>query len=157
VMMNKPKDVSAAAIIGVAIPTSLYLCLYIVCVGVFSFQGLREITYPVIELAKEIQFPGEFFERFESIFFIIWVMAIFNTTTMAMDMTLRSVLMIFPSTRKLTWLYMICPVLFVISMTPRNDHEFQVFADVISYLGLVSVILIPCLLFAIAKVRGVGS
>src|SRR5690625_8030978 len=59
------------------IPVGLYLFIYVMCIAVFGNHVTENLIYPTIELAKAVDIPGEFFERFESIFFVVWIMAFF--------------------------------------------------------------------------------
>ncbi|MFD0692868.1 endospore germination permease [Paenibacillus sp. GCM10027628] len=156
-LMNKPKDAPKAAIIGVAIPLVLYIAIYLVCVGVFSQFALQEITYPAVELAKEMQIPGEFFERFESIFFTIWIMTVFTTTFMALDCTIYALKSMMTKISHITWVFMLSPVTYLLCMFPRNLTDFAKMGELISYTGLVVAIIIPILIHMVARLRKVKS
>jgi spore germination protein len=154
-MMKRPQGAPKAAAIGVAIPLILYLMIYLICVGVFSQPGLKEIKYPAIELAKEIQIPGEFFERFESIFFTIWIMTIFNSATMAMDICVHTLCSMFRWKKRMNWLFILAPCIYFISMISQDPIEFITFGSIISYTGIVSAIIFPILIYLISIIRGV--
>ncbi|MGO4274149.1 endospore germination permease [Paenibacillus sp. TAF58] len=124
-LMNRPKDTPKAVIIGVAIPIVLYTAIYLTCVGVFSHFALQQITYPAVELAKEMQIPGAFFERFESIFFTIWSMTVFTTTIMAYDCSIYLLMSIFTKTKKKTWVFLLSPIIYLLCMFPRNLADFD--------------------------------
>ncbi|MGG1519389.1 endospore germination permease [Paenibacillus oryzisoli] len=156
-MMRNPKDAPKAALIGVAMPVILYLAVYVIGVGVFTHYALREIGYPAVELAKEIEIPGEFFERFESIFFAIWMMTIFNTSSMAVDLAVYNLSHLFPKASRKSLAFTLSPFIYFIGMLPRNVTEFAKVGAYVSYLGLLIGILLPSLLFVLAKLRGVKS
>ncbi|QHW29738.1 endospore germination permease [Paenibacillus rhizovicinus] len=153
-MMKKPKALPKAVAIGLVIPVLFYLTIYIICIGVFTQPALKEIMYPAVELAKEAQIPGEFFERFESVFFTIWVMTIFNTTCMAFDVSIHALDSVLPKVGRMKWLFIICPVIYLICMQPQNALQFSKFSEIISYTGITVGILIPILLYAYALIRG---
>lgn len=134
--MNRPKQAPKAAVIGVMIPSLLYLCVYIIVIGVFSFEVTSQVNYPTIELAKEIKLPGQFFERYESLFFVIWIMTIFNTTSMAMDVSVMALSSMFGKWQKMSWILIISPFIYVIAMLPQNPNELFTFGSLISYMGL---------------------
>ncbi|MZQ81946.1 endospore germination permease [Paenibacillus sp. 5J-6] len=156
-MMNRPKDAPKAVAIGVLIPLVLYTSIYLVCVGVFSQLALPEITYPAVELAKEMTIPGEFFERFESIFFTIWIMAVFTTTVMAYDCTIYGLRSLFTKPKHKTWVFILSPIIYLLCMYPKNLSDFSKMSTLISYTGIVVSILFPILIHAVAKLRGVKS
>ncbi|NEW05154.1 endospore germination permease [Paenibacillus sp. SYP-B3998] len=156
-LMSKPKDAPKAAIIGVAIPVFLYIAIYIICVGVFSQFALKEITFPAVELAKEMQIPGEFFERFESIFFTIWIMTVFTTTIMAFDCSICALRSMFTQVKRKTWVLILSPAIYMTCMLPRNMSDFSKLGTFISYFGMVIAIIAPGLVYLIAKLRKVKS
>ncbi|UKS30400.1 spore germination protein [Paenibacillus sp. HWE-109] len=156
-LMNRPQHAPKAAVIGVFLPVILYTAIYLVCVGVFSQMALQEITYPAVELAKEMQIPGEFFERFESIFFTIWIMAVFTTTFMAYDCAVYALYSVFPKRKHVTWIFILSPIIYLTCMFPKNLTDFSKYSMYISYIGVVVSILFPIIIHVIAKVRGVKS
>jgi spore germination protein len=156
-LMNRPKDAPKAVIIGVAIPIVLYTAIYLACIGVFSHFALKQITYPTVELAKEMQIPGAFFERFESVFFTIWIMTVFTTTIMAYDCSIYLLMSIFTNTKKITWVFLLSPLIYILCMFPRNLADFDKISSIISYIGLIVGIMFPILIHVAAKLRGVNS
>lgn len=156
-MMNRPQLAVKSAWIGVSIPVVMYVLLYIFVIGVFSYETTAQIMFPTIELAKEVEFPGEFFERMESIFFIIWIMTIFNTTCMGFDLCVHTLNSMFARVRKMTWILWLSPLIYLICMLSENMVQFSQMATIISYWGFTVSMLIPALLFLIAKLRGVKS
>ncbi|UJF35035.1 GerAB/ArcD/ProY family transporter [Paenibacillus hexagrammi] len=156
-LMNNPKKAPLATVIGVAIPTLLYIAIYLISVGVFTHFALFQVTYPTIELAKEMQIPGEFFERFESIFFTIWIMAVFTTTFMAYDCAIYAIRSMNDKLKHITWVFILSPVIYLSCMLPRNIQEFQKIGTLISYTGIIVAIILPISIYIVAKIRGVQS
>ncbi|AEI41075.1 GerAB/ArcD/ProY family transporter [Paenibacillus mucilaginosus] len=152
-LMKRPEDAPKAAMLGVALTVLLYLTVYIIAVGVFSHQALKEVTYPAIELAKEMQVPGEFFERFESIFFTIWIMTIFNTSAMALDVAVNNLSHLFRKMKRMQGMFLLSPVVYLICMFPENGIEFNMLGTLVNYGGIIFVILIPCLMYGVAVIR----
>ena len=46
-----------------------YILIYVTCISVFTYMTTRGLTYPTIELGKEIEIGGGFLERFDAIFY----------------------------------------------------------------------------------------
>ncbi|NQX65337.1 endospore germination permease [Paenibacillus alba] len=156
-LMNRPKDAPKAVVFGILLPVILYAAIYLVCVGVFSQMTLQEITYPAVELAKEMQIPGEFFERFESIFFTIWIMTVFTTTVMAFDCAVFALHSIFPKKKHIKLVFLLSPVIYLFCMFPKNLTDFGKISSVITHYGVIVSILFPIIIFMVAKLRGVKS
>jgi spore germination protein len=99
--------------------------------------------------------PGGFIERVESLFFTIWIMTIFNTCTIWFDLTITALRSVFTRLSKFAWILILSPIIYLIAMQPQNQVEFLTFGDRLSYFGVVIAYVIPLLLLAIAKLRGV--
>jgi spore germination protein len=154
-LMNRPKQAPKAVLIGTAIPVPLYIFIYICSIGVFSVEATSQIEYPTIELAKEIRIPGEFFERMESLFFVIWTMTIFNTACMALDISIMALSSLFNRIGKFIWIILLSPLSYIIAMTPQDMVEFASYASMISYSGVGFGFTLPVVLLLVAKLRGV--
>lgn len=143
------------AALGMCIPVGLYIMLYILCIGVFGREVTANLLYPTVELAKVVDIPGGFFERFESVFFVIWIMAIFNTASMALDVAVLAINSIFGKVNKLKILFTLSPVIYAISMFPQDKVEVSSFGSMMSHSMFFYTIFVMVLLFILAKVRGV--
>lgn len=154
-MMRKPAKAPAASLVGVLFPLVLYLAVYLVTIGVFTNDGAANIQYPTVELAKEIELPGQFFERFESVFFTIWLMTVFNTTSVALDIATMCMRSLFARIKKIAAISIILPVMYMVGMVPQNVGETSAFGQWLSYFGLVLVGCVPLGLLLIAKAKGV--
>lgn len=153
--VNRSKKVPKYAMAGVLIPLGLYLVVYIMSIGVFSFETTATIYYPFIELAKEATVPGGFFERFEWLFFTIWIMAIFNTASLSFDIALMAVGSLFQKVKKITIIFILAPIIYLISMFPQDSIEVTKLADYLSYSSIVIAMLLPTGLLLLAKLRGI--
>ncbi|WP_027088259.1 GerAB/ArcD/ProY family transporter [Cohnella panacarvi] len=154
-LMRKPAKAPIASVIGVLIPLVLYLLVYIIAIGVFTNEGTANVQYPTVELAKEVELPGEFFERFESLFFTIWIMTVFNTASISIDVALACMRSILVSVRKPVAISGIIPVVYFIGMTPQTIGEVSLFGEWLSYIGIVLVGVVPTSLLIVSKARGI--
>lgn len=156
-LMDRPKRAPKMAIKGMIFPVIAYLIIYIMAIAMFGQTTARDMAYPTIEMAKEVHVPGEFFERFESLFFTIWIMTIFNTTVMSYDLVIMSLSSVFKSIRKITWVLILAPVIMVLSMLPETTMELNAFGTLISLSGIFFGVVVPTVLFIIARWRGVSA
>jgi spore germination protein len=122
---------------------------------VFGHYAAANIVYPTIEIAKEVEVPGGFFERFESVFFMVWIMTIFNTTAMAYDICLIALGSVFKKVKKMTWILALSPIIYIIAMTSQDLLELDTMGQWVSYSIFVYSVFIPLLLLLILKLRGV--
>lgn len=146
-----------ATVLGMSVPLLLYLVIYFFAIGVFSAEVTRNIIYPTIEVAKEVEVPGEFFERFESIFFTIWIMTIFTTATLAYDCTINAFQSIFKKPKRISWVLLLSPIIFIMSMFPQSIFELELLGVWLSYSGILYGVGISSVLYVVSKVRGIKS
>ncbi|MDF2835801.1 MAG: spore germination protein [Paenibacillus sp.] len=144
------------AVFAVLIATVLYIFVYIFSIGVFSFEVTQNIMYPTIELAREVSVPGEFFERLESLFLIFWLVSTFATTSLSLDVSVLSFRHLMPL-QKQKILYIITPIIFLISMAPQNIVQLSNLGVWISYSGLFGAIALPMIVLGLAKLREVRT
>lgn len=151
-LVRNPKSAPKRAAYGMSIVPLMYIIIYFMCVGVFGYTATANVNYPIIELAKEIEIPGGFFERFDSIFFVIWIMAIFNTITMGLDAAVFALESIF-KLKKMQLLYILSPLLFLIGMLPADILAVKRFSEFVSIYGLIIKTLIILVLLFMVKIK----
>ena len=152
--IKQPSKITKAAVAGMLVPLLLYLLLFLFSVGILGIEVTAGTLYPTIELAKEVEVPGGFFERFESVFFSIWVLSLFCTAAMAFDVCLQALKSVFPKVKRISLVLWLSPLIFIILMQPQNLIEVTIFGRWISYAGLGFSVLIPSLLLLLAQLRG---
>jgi spore germination protein (amino acid permease) len=141
--MERPEKAAKAVLSGIGLSVFIYLIIYQLCIGIFSNIGTMNIVYPTIELAKEIQFPGNFFERFESLFFAIWIMTVYNTSAMGLDLASECLSFMFKKLSKRYRILIMAPVAYLICMAPGDMADINMLANLISYMAVLSGILLP--------------
>eukprot|EP00130_Batrachochytrium_dendrobatidis_P008320 XP_006683195.1 hypothetical protein BATDEDRAFT_92963 [Batrachochytrium dendrobatidis JAM81] len=152
---KQPKKAPKMAAIGMTFVVVLYTLLFIVCVGVMGNGATTNIIYPTIDLAKELEIPGGFFERFESVFFMIWVMAIFTTAVMALDVTVLALQSLFKKLKKQNIIFTIAPLVFFIGQIPKDYVEISTFTLFTTYYALILLFLVTLLFTIMSKIKGV--
>ncbi|SHG88940.1 GerAB/ArcD/ProY family transporter [Ornithinibacillus halophilus] len=152
-LVKNPIKVPKKAVLGMATVVLFYLIIFLTCIAVFGNVQTANIRFPFIELAKSVEIPGGFFERLESIFFVIWTMAIFTTTVMAFDIALFALTSIFSKVKKQTFVFILAPVVYFLTTIPNNSYEIGVMDKIVTYfsLGLSSTVLIVLWMMYIFK------
>ncbi|WP_372631378.1 endospore germination permease [Cohnella sp.] len=153
--INRPQKVRRAVLGGLTIPFTLYLLVFFFVIGIFGSEVTKNTLYPTAELAKQVEIPGGFFERFESIFFTIWTITLFSTTAMAFDVTIIALRSLFPKTKRITWVIALCPIAYLAAMQPQSVTELDILGKWISYAAIAIGWGIPSLLLGAAMMRGV--
>ena len=84
-IVSNPKKAPVYVVSGLLLVVILYTITYLFCICVFSQGVVSELVYPVLELGKEVRVGG-FLDRFDSFFFMTWIITIFSTTIIYLDM-----------------------------------------------------------------------
>jgi len=151
----KQKDKAPlAAAKGVMITNLLYILIYLTCIIVFSNSTTKNLTYPVIELGKEIEIAGGFLERFDAIFFTTWIITIFNTTAMYYDISIIGFRSMFPSIKKKIFIFVSAPIIYLLNMLPENVTKVTRYGTYLAWVDMACVIIVPLLVFIIYKIKG---
>lgn len=156
-LVKKPQKTPKMAVLGVLWPLVLYIILFIVCIGFFGNLTTRNLVYPVFELSKTVAVSGSFFERFDSILFIIWTIIVFTTSLMAFDIAVMLINLIFTKLSKITIVFILSPIIFFLSMLPKNYIEINEVAKYMSYFNILYLVFVTFLLGIAVKIRGVKS
>ncbi|WP_186446130.1 GerAB/ArcD/ProY family transporter [Paenibacillus cremeus] len=154
-MMNRTEKVAQATVWGVGITMVLYLLLFLFVVGAFSAEATAQLTFPTVELAKEIEVPGAIIERLESLFFTIWLMTIFNSAAMALDICATIVNAFVKVRNPKTVVFFLTPFIYFLAFFPDNLAELSDFGTFTSVADLTAGMLIPMVLYGITKIKGV--
>src|SRR5690625_1094982 len=157
VFADKPKKAPKMVMLGVCIPIILYLVVFITCVGVFGHAATADLLNPTVELAKRAELPGGVLERVETVFYVTWMMAVFNTSAMAFDIAVLAIQSVFKKVKKMKVILVLSPLTYIICMFPKNYLQLAQFAEFLSYMAVISTVLVTVLLLIIAKVRGVKN
>ncbi|WP_067725149.1 GerAB/ArcD/ProY family transporter [Oceanobacillus damuensis] len=154
-LVKKPEKAPAMAAFGMSWAVGLYILIYVTCIVVFGETATANIRFPLIELAKTVEVPGGFFERIESLFFIIWIMAIFNTAAMAFDVSVIALNSIFSKVVKIKIILVLSPFIYFIASLPNDFLDIGKVGDFASYYGWGLTGMVALVFWIIVKVKGV--
>ncbi|MCM3762916.1 spore germination protein [Alkalihalobacillus oceani] len=140
--MKKENLKVAPMIASVVIIFILYLGITIISFAIFSVGTTEVLTFPTVELVKEIEIPGGVFERVEALMITIWMMSIFNTMSVAHFLAtkiVRETLDIKEHSRVLpSWITL---VTLIIAFIPRSISEAFLFGEIVGFLGIGLIII----------------
>ena len=153
-LIEKPKKTPKIATLGVFWAMLIYLLAYVVCIFVFGNLTTANIVYPTLEVAKSIRIFGDFFERFDSVFFTVWVMTVFITCLISFDISVMLFQLIFSKMKKNNIVFMFSPIIFFLSMLPKNYLELLEFTSLLNYFIPTYLLIVFALLAAAYKMKG---
>jgi spore germination protein len=152
-LVKDPEKAPKKSAFGMVSAVVLYLVLFIVCIAVFG-EATKVIRLPVIELAKSIEIPGGFLDRIESLFFVIWITAIFTTTMMSFDVAVYALSSIFTKVRKELLVFLLAPLVLFLSLLPTDYLEMTRWGEIISYISWGGTVGLLILLWVMYGIRG---
>ena len=117
-----------------------YVITVIMVIGAFSVDGVVTRTWPTLDLMLEI--TGLIFERFESLLLVILIIQMFSSFTITYYATALGLAQLFKKNIH-PFMYGLLPVIYTISMIPKNINDQFKFGDMIgnSALYLVGLLL----------------
>lgn len=117
--------------------TFLYIFIIVMTYGIFDLDMTKQVTFPLIELVKEVHIPGEIFERAEPFFVTIWLMTMFNTFSISQLLSMKLLKKEFlPKVKKMWVSSFFVFIVFIVSFLPKSLVELGVFSDWIAYTGM---------------------
>jgi spore germination protein len=124
--------------ISIAFISILYIMITVVSFSLFSIETTGIITFPTVEVAKEVEIPGGLFERLESLVITIWIMSIFNTMSIAQLLANNTLTtMFFQKKQKAWWIPgLIASIAFIIAFIPRSITEAFTLGDWVGRVGI---------------------
>ncbi|RNB79561.1 hypothetical protein EDM56_28980 [Brevibacillus fluminis] len=141
--MEKPKRSRTAAIVSLLFVTGLYTIVTVICIAVMGAPEVTLLLYPTLTVIKNIEVPGAFIERLDSIMMLVWIP--FTVTTIMLyhycASLIASQMFKLQEQRVISMLFF--PVVFLIAVLPRNDFEVSSLSDVISWVGMAMTIFTP--------------
>ncbi|AWB45932.1 spore gernimation protein [Paenibacillus sp. CAA11] len=150
--MKQPKRGTRSLVGALLVSIGIYLITIIMVVGGLSVVGVKNKTFPTLDLLRSFELEGLIFERFESLLLVIWIMQIFSTSTITLfAVSLGSTQM---TRRKINlFLFIALPLVYLFALMPKSQREAFIMGDM---LGNTSIILfggMPLLLLIADMIR----
>ncbi|MDH4618567.1 GerAB/ArcD/ProY family transporter [Brevibacillus sp. AY1] len=144
--MEKPTQALKASLLAIGTTVVLYTVLTVLSIAVMGSSEVVLNEYPTLSIIKNIEVPGAFLERLDSIMMMVWVP--FAVTTIVMfhycASLITSQLLKLQEHRVISLLFV--PVVFLIAVLPRNILEVVEWNKWTSWLGATLISLVPLLL-----------
>lgn len=137
----KPADLRSLPLnLGIGVILVSYTLVTIVTYAVFSLDTTMLITFPTVELAKEIEIPGRVFERLESVMITVWMMSIFNTMAIVHLLAVQTIQKQFFKKKRAYWLpALVTFIAFILAFIPLSITEAFKMGDWVAWYGFTLV------------------
>ncbi|MGO4886219.1 spore germination protein [Anaerobacillus sp. MEB173] len=150
--MKQPNKAVKVVLVGVSIPLCLYVITVVLVIGAFSVDGVVTRTWPTLDLIRSFEITGLIFERFESLLLVIWIMQIFATFTITYYAATLGLAQLFQK-RIQPFMYGLLPVIYIVSIIPKNTTDLFKIGDLIGNVGLFLFGILPLLLLVVWRVK----
>lgn len=152
--VKNPQNTPKMTVLGTLLPVILSLFAFVICIGVFGNAVTSNLFFPTFDLSRTVEIPGGFFERFDAILFVIWTIIIFTTCLLAFDLAVLTISMIFTKFKKMNIILALSPVIFFISMLPKNYLELIQVSKYIAIFTFIYFLIVTLLLAVAYKIKG---
>lgn len=149
--MNEPKKAIKAFGLGLLWVFIIYVVTILLVIGSISMEAGILGTWSTIDLIRNYELEGFFFERIEILFLIIWVLqifCIFSSMYYGASHALAQVI----GYNKRPIILGLLPVLYIIAMLPRTMHELFGLGNIINFF-CVSMFAFLIVIYAIHMMR----
>jgi spore germination protein len=152
---QQPEKMKKANMISILAITISYWYLCAISLSVFGIDEVKNLMFPVLEVAKVVKMEDILFERIESAILSIWLVAGYTSVVNLFSALVQIIIEYFRlSERYRRWIaFLAIPVFLYLALIPENTQEVGIYADRIGlYDGVISVI-IPVVLLLVAVIR----
>ncbi|MDF2683289.1 MAG: hypothetical protein K0R47_4479 [Brevibacillus sp.] len=149
--MEQPRTAQRAALLAIGTTMLLYAVVTILSIAVLGKTEVTLVEYPTLTIIKNIEVPGAFIERLDSIMMMVWIP--FSVTTVVMFHYCASLIlaqMLRLQEHRVIAL-LIIPVVFLIAVLPRNILEVDKWSQYASLLGASLISVVPIWLVIVYK------
>lgn len=151
--LSKTIKIKRSISIGVISVTLLYAFIMLLSIAVFGQKEVEFLEYPTIALVKNIEVPGTFIERLESVMMFVWIP--FAVTTVVILNYGASILTMhllkLEEHRTVSLLFF--PVIFLLAVLPKDVIQVNLLAEQVSYVGIGLSVGLPILLWCIYGIK----
>ncbi|BBH22365.1 germination protein BB [Paenibacillus baekrokdamisoli] len=154
--MKEPQKAVKSAIAGISLVVLLYGLVIVISFGTISVDELKTVIWPTMTVAKDIELPGGFFERFESLFTVLWVISMYTAFVLYQYTSSLGLSQIFRKKHQ-TFVYASLPIIYLVAMFPADLNDVFKFGDILGWtLSLFVAGIMPPCFWLIAKIRRKG-
>ncbi|MCA1029624.1 spore germination protein [Bacillus timonensis] len=151
--LKETKKVKKYVSISIISVTLFYAFIMVITIAVFGQKEVEYLQYPTIALVKNIEVPGTFIERLESIMMFVWIpfalttIVILNYGASVITMNMLKL----EEHRAVSLAFF--PFTFITAVLPIDSLQVSKFAEYISYLGVFLSIGLPLLLWGMYGIK----
>lgn len=150
--MEKPEKAGRIMGLGIGMAAVFYSTAVILCIGAFTVDGVMTRTWPFFDLSRSVEVKFLLLERFESFLLAIWIMQIFAIFSIVFSIAALGLTQIMKISRAKS-LYVLLPVIYLISQLPKDMSELIIFGGWIGKAHFALFSCMPIFLFMLSRWR----
>lgn len=154
--MKQPQKAVKSMLVGIGMVIPLYTLIVFITIGSLTLEEEITLIWPFMSLAKVIDLPGGFFERFESLLSVLWVIKNYTTFAPNYFIACCGLEELFRKDSRRLIMFVLLPLIYLIAMFPSSLNDVFKFGTYLGYSGIFIEIWTPVLFLIIAKVRRKG-
>lgn len=142
--------ISSLILVGIIITL-----ISILTIARFGVKDLTHQMWAVLEMMDTLDIPGSFIERQDSLIMLFWIVAIFviiNTGIFFSSIMAKDIL---KKGKHINYIWVFMVIIYILSFMPKNISKVYEFFNIYNYtFELFYILILPVMLFIIAKIRG---
>ena len=145
--VSRKTKFTRAVLIGNGIVTVVYLVTVILAYGFFSFEQLRHLVYPVMDMLAYVELP--FVERIENLLFSLFLYKIFITTALYCWVAVETLERMFQKVRRNMLSFVVMIAGYMISFIPKVTSEIRQWLLVLSSAQVGATVMLTLILLGL--------
>jgi spore germination protein len=155
--VKKPGKLYKPVIIAMIFITVFYMVIGIICIAAFGDKFSSDMIWPLLEFVRDINFPGLFIERLDGIMLSLWTGTIFACCISLYFVASYSISKVIGTKEQKQYVLPLSVLIYYLALQPDNLAQLYKWGDILfQYILPVMAVLLPVLLLAVAKLRGLG-
>ncbi|MNB83855.1 Spore germination protein YndE [compost metagenome] len=150
--MKRPRRTLGVMSAAVGTIGILYALIAASVVGMFGAEETKLLFYPTLEAARSTSIGGNVLERLDALFIIIWVFSVFTSAYSTFYLSAYSLRTLLSLRDQRSACSFLLPVVFLLSLVPKNIFETYSAAYSIALANLY-IMIYPLVLYVVAVVR----
>jgi spore germination protein KB len=151
--MSKPQRAMISSLFGVAAASVAVLAMTMIVIMVFGPNLPAKFIYPLYSAVSYISVM-DFIQNVDVLVVLLWIIGIFIKLSLYLFITSYGTAQLFHIKKWKHTIWFIAPIVFVISLLPRNTNDTMNYADFwLAVIFPVNLLCIPLLLWIIGTIR----
>ncbi|MCM3626079.1 spore germination protein [Paenibacillus glycanilyticus] len=152
--MIKPQRLMVTSLLGVAVASMAVLGMSIIIIMVFGPDLPDKFIYPLYSIVSYISVM-EFIQNVDVLIVLLWIIGIFVKLSLYMFITSYGTAQMFHIKKWKRTIWWIAPIVFAISLIPRNTNDTMDYAKNIwhNWIFPINLVGIPLLLWIVGAIR----